>query len=551
MHPAALVFAILSCAVQSVTLECVVRFSKSASGIGILKNTFENSEYCVYLGIRYGTFGRFQPSQLLEPKDHQNYTAQGSVCPQLDDINYPTQVLGEEDCLFLNVYSPEGANDTSLFAVLVFIHGGSFTIGSAGYDVHGVDLLIGNNIVIVTINYRLDVLGFLRYPKFNITGNYGLLDQRTALQWVRQYINCFGGDPNRITLMGHSAGASSINYHMYSDQSAGLFHQAILQSGTFLMPHAFIYEPEKYAEFYFTQMGVSTRDQLLDRDFRDYFFLNDTSRMLGTVFASMQFPCFLPAADGLSISESPHQLILQNMSRSDIPLLVGTTSTEFLLLLDYVKDYFSWDENFPNRDNKTVLEYVEGVIHAMAAYAKETGLVTEKEQFFRDLANYANMIFPADNFVEKMLASERKSPIYRYRFGFEGKFGWYKNEFYRTRMNTSRPGVVHGDDLGYIFTPYNVREALEQPENYRKEWYVHRMLAKAIACFVKHGNPSTEHLHWKPVNAAGENVVYIGDEMVSKTENNSHYMANFWKRIHDCYYYYRCSRLEAPMAKDV
>nr|XP_019565427.2 acetylcholinesterase-like [Aedes albopictus] len=541
--------AIVSCVVQSVKPECVVKFSESSSGAGTPKRTFQNFSYCEYLGIRYGTAERFEPSKLLEPQGHRNYSTQGNVCPQLDDINYPTKVLGEEDCLFLNVYSPKDGGVNSSFPVLVFIHGGSFTIGSAGYDVHGVDLLIENGITIATINYRLDVLGFLRYPEFNISGNYGLHDQHTALQWIQKYIDRFGGDPNRVTLMGHSAGASSINYHMYSDQSAGLFQQAILLSGTFLMPNAFIYEPKKYAEYYFLHLGVSTRGQLINRDFRELFFLNDTSRMLGTVFATMQFPCFLPAADGQFISDSPHRLITQNAARSDIPLLVGTTADEFMLLLDYAKDYFSWDENFPNRDDKSLLEYVDGVIRAMAEHMAEAGLVDDKTQFFRDLANYANMVFPVDNYASKVLTPNRKSPIYRYRFDFDGRFAWYKNEFYRNRLNSSRPGIIHGDDLGYIFSPYNLRDALKQPESYREEWSVHRMLVGAVANFVKNGNSSSDLLHWEPVTKVGGNIMHIKNATDCKFTNHDHYLRDFWKQIHDCYYYYECSNLDVLQNK--
>ncbi|XP_062559306.1 juvenile hormone esterase-like isoform X2 [Armigeres subalbatus] len=342
-------------------------------------------------------------------------------------------------------------------------------------------------IVIVTINYRLDVLGFLRYPKFNISGNYGLGDQQTALQWIRKYIEHFGGDTNKVTVMGHSAGASSVNYHMYSNKSAELFHQAILLSGNFLMPHAFVYEPEKYADYYFRQLGISTRDQLIDRDFKDYFFLNDTSRTLGTVFASMQFPCFLPTIDGVFVTDSPHQLILQNASNSGIPMLVGTTSNEFLFLLNYVKGYFSWDVNFPNRNNESLLAQIEGFIQSQAELQVQSGFVSDKEEFFRNLANYANMVYPVDDFIERTITGNQTSSIYRYRFDFDGKFAWYKNEFYRSKINTSHSGAMHGDDLGYIFTPYNVEEALEHQEDYVNEWRIHRRMTTSVSNFVKHG----------------------------------------------------------------
>lgn len=144
-----LIALIVGCTIQSLALDCGVSYSDSASGTGTSRTTFGNISYCEYLGVRYGKStaggGRFQPPTPHQPKGRENYLKQGNVCPQLDDINYPSTVLGDEDCLFLNVYSPMVIDGGSLLhPVLVFIHGGSFTFGSAGYDVHGVDLLMEN-----------------------------------------------------------------------------------------------------------------------------------------------------------------------------------------------------------------------------------------------------------------------------------------------------------------------------------------------------------------------------------------------------------------------
>lgn len=149
MHFATLIALIVGCTIRSLALECVVSYSESASGTGTPRTTFGNISYCEYLGVRYGKStageGRFRASEAHEPNGREDYSKQGNVCPQLDDINYPSVVLGDEDCLFLNVYnSVEIDGDSYLRPVLVFIHGGSFTFGSAGYDVHGVDLLMEN-----------------------------------------------------------------------------------------------------------------------------------------------------------------------------------------------------------------------------------------------------------------------------------------------------------------------------------------------------------------------------------------------------------------------
>ena len=162
-------------------------------------------------------------------------TAFGSICPQTKTDG--TFDRGSEDCLFVNVWSPEPAPAKAL-PVMVFIHGGGF-IGGAGsnglYD--GTKLAATRNVVMVTLNYRLGALGFLAHSALaaedpaNGTGTYGLQDQRAALQWVKKNIRAFGGDPENVTLFGESAGGFSVTMHLASPGSAGLFHRAIIQSG--------------------------------------------------------------------------------------------------------------------------------------------------------------------------------------------------------------------------------------------------------------------------------------------------------------------------------
>ena len=160
-------------------------------------------------------------------------------CPQVTTLGVyagPTSVA--EDCLYLNIFAPAGAGTTSPRPVIVWLHGGGHLAGTAS-DYDGGKLALGGPLgsqtVVVTINYRLGVLGFLAHPALasedRLAGNYGLLDVLRALQWVRANIASFGGDPNNVTLGGQSAGASLTSAAMISPMAAGLFHRAILQSG--------------------------------------------------------------------------------------------------------------------------------------------------------------------------------------------------------------------------------------------------------------------------------------------------------------------------------
>jgi para-nitrobenzyl esterase len=141
-----------------------------------------------------------------------------------------------EDCLFLNIWTP-AANANAKLPVLVFLHGGSNVTGSGSIDVLSGEGLARRGVVMVTLNYRLGILGFLTHPDLtaesprHVSGNYGLLDQIAALQWLRRNISAFGGDPSRITLAGQSAGAFDISCLILSPLAKGLFQRAIMESG--------------------------------------------------------------------------------------------------------------------------------------------------------------------------------------------------------------------------------------------------------------------------------------------------------------------------------
>ncbi|THF87230.1 carboxylesterase family protein [Deinococcus sp. KSM4-11] len=171
----------------------------------------------------------------------------GNICPQVVIALFPVpgrtpgEILGNEDCLFLNVYAPKGSTAASKRPVMVWLHGGSFVAG-AGSSYDASVLAQKNDIVVVTLNYRLGALGFLALPALDAeaqggaSGNYGLLDQQAALKWVQRNIVAFGGDPAHVTVAGESAGGMSVCAQLASPQAAGLFQQAIIQSGLCTSP---------------------------------------------------------------------------------------------------------------------------------------------------------------------------------------------------------------------------------------------------------------------------------------------------------------------------
>ena len=205
-----------------------------------------------YKGIRYATAGRWEyPKQVTGWEGTYDATAYGACSYQprsfyneeenLKKIFYYKEFRkGEtytysEDCLFLNVFTPENAKAGDKLPVLIYIHGGGFTGGCGHEKPFDGPIWPAEGIIGVTLNYRLGPMGFVCLPQLKeeagYTGNYGLFDQMTAIQWVRDNISAFGGDPENITIMGQSAGAASVQLHSTSPMTTGMFRKAVMSSG--------------------------------------------------------------------------------------------------------------------------------------------------------------------------------------------------------------------------------------------------------------------------------------------------------------------------------
>lgn len=191
-----------------------------------------------FLGIRFAQppvgDKRWRAPEAVTPAEEINAQEFGARCVQPQDgwnftPSSDTPMTGSEDCLFLNVYTPKAT--AGGLPVLVWIPGGGFVTG-AGSDYDGHVLAETQNVIVVTMNYRLGALGFFAHPALGgAGGNFGLQDQQMALRWVQRNITSFGGDPSRVTVFGESAGGVSICGHLRSPASAGLFSGAIIQSG--------------------------------------------------------------------------------------------------------------------------------------------------------------------------------------------------------------------------------------------------------------------------------------------------------------------------------
>ncbi|XP_053684531.1 juvenile hormone esterase-like [Sabethes cyaneus] len=533
---------------------CVVKFDSSTYGVGVRNETFSSVSYCVYLGVRYavppkGSF-RFKNPILHDPVGIQNYTVAGNNCPQRKDINKADNIVGDEDCLFMNIYTPSviinGSFVNTKYPVLVYIHGGTFMAGSAVTDIeNGPDLLIDNGVLVVSINYRLYTLGFLRHTEYNVPGNFGLKDQRTALQWIQKYIKLFGGDPQRVTLSGQSAGAGSVTFHMYANSSAGLFQQAIVLGGSMLAPWALNYHPNPLANEVSARFNATSIEGLQHIDARQFIF-EDGFDTFG--FFTMFYPGFIPTVEDKDDTESfltltPFELVL-NKPVNQVPVVIEHTATEFELLL-YYANFFFMGNNFPNNKNKTLLKHIrKSLVHQVK--------LLQDANFIRRLANTANLYYPIKRLLRHLTENMDSVPVYYLRFEFDGRFGYAKNEYYKTKTNGSRYGAVHGDELGYIFSPYNLQDALVKRNEYRLEWKVHERTVELIANFIKYGNPTPKkskisNIVWPAYNGNSTYQQYLNiDEVfeirMDNDETDDYFV--FWESIYECLYYFNCESIE-------
>ena len=193
--------------------------------IGSWDKTEKGSKFKNFKGIKYGKVSqRFQEASALEEHNLDTYAqAEGKRCPQ---IPYDSDMA--EECLFLNIYTPREVHNAS---VMVYIHGGSYQVGSGGQYLYAPQFIMDYDVIMVTLNYRLGPFGFLSLESSAMPGNIGFRDQVLALEWIKNNIGYFGGNANDITIFGESAGSFSVMYQVLSPLSTGLFTKAIAQSG--------------------------------------------------------------------------------------------------------------------------------------------------------------------------------------------------------------------------------------------------------------------------------------------------------------------------------
>jgi para-nitrobenzyl esterase len=310
-----------------------------------------------FKGIPYGATtdgqNRFRPAQKPKPWTGIRSSRQyGLVCPQdkgtgrLNDeeafmFQWQDSVEGE-DCLRINVWTP-GINDNKKRPVMVWLHGGGFSAGS-GHDtlmLDGENLARRGDVVVVSLNHRLNILGFLDLSKYGEkyaqSGNVGMLDIVTALEWVRDNIAVFGGDPGRVLIFGQSGGGAKVSTLMGMPSAKGLFHRAVVQSGSFALSNAQD-RSQKLADLILVELGLgaATVDRLQSLPYADLRRASedvmrranppfDATTNIRRMAASLTFG---PVIDGKALPSMLFGDKAPTIS-ADVPMIIGTTLNEF------------------------------------------------------------------------------------------------------------------------------------------------------------------------------------------------------------------------------
>lgn len=467
---------------------------------------------------------RFEPPEPPEPwTGVRDAVQEGAVCPHRDWIQ-GLGFQGDEDCLFLNVYTLELLHEgmKKNQPVMVWIHGGGYYIGSGNTDMYGPDYLVEAGVVVVTLNYRLGALGFFSLEDESYPGNIGLRDQVAALIWVKNNITQFGGDPSNVTLFGESAGGSCVQFHMMSPMSRGLFHKAIAQSGSIFNPWAMASSSLRKRAFKLGEvLGCSTSDseelvkflktispkELVEGSAKT---ITKEEKRRGDVLSFNPIPengigknPFLPG--------HPEEL-LSTGKYSDIPFMAGVTSHEGILDLTAVikhpplasifdKDFerfvpFNLSE--PPEQSQEIAEQIKKFYFGDKLISMDT--LEELGHVYSDL----NFVCGMNKLVD-LLSLKSKSPLYFYKFSYDGDLGVFKKFINASYL----PGVSHMDDLGYLF----LVEALDEDEDPKEQdMSMIRKMVKMWTNFAKSGNPTSQldsdvNVQWVPFTK--DNPVYL------------------------------------------
>lgn len=451
---------------------------------------FNKGNVSIFLGIPYanppvGNF-RWAPPTSKTPWSGihvANVTA--NVCVQYKEQN------SSEDCLYLNIYTPN-ITTTTPYPVIFWIHGGGYTIGTPNkYD--GSRLASNTSSVVVLIAYRLNIFGFFALPEMNGNPlNFGLLDQQFALQWVNQNIHQFGGDPTKVMIVGESAGAGSVSYHLLMQNSFSLYSSAVLESSPVALA-VNLTQAIQIGVAYSANFGCNTLACMRA--------LYASTIQIQTQYANFSF---VPYVDGVTVTDIPLRLYQSGSYNKNVPIIVGTNLEEGNLLnyvvygipLGVVSDsaYLSdLNVNIPP-------EIVPQVTQWYYTIKNQQGNWKALAQIFGDY-----LINCPTDYMVNIIAKTSNSQIFRYLFTHP-PVNWIYSDY----------NATHYAEVSFVF---NSPSANGMSNFTNQEQVLATIMSQMWATFAKTGNPTTNFpFQWPDYKTSNVVLVLdIGYPLVNQT----------------------------------
>jgi para-nitrobenzyl esterase len=450
---------------------------------------------------------RWLPPQPVEPwRGVRPAKEYGTIAPQNPMAGGPMAGFGhvepqDEDCLFLNIWTP--GLDNARRPVMVWIHGGAFTIGSGSSPTYHRGILAARgDVVLVTFNYRLGMLGFLRLKdvtggKIPATGNEGLMDQIAALEWVRDNIAAFGGDPANITIFGESAGGMSIGCLMAMPAARGRFHKAILESGVGNTSVS-LSEANNVAGRFLEDIGINSGDikalraltvaQLLDIEMK----LRVATARPGE---AARITATAPVIDGETIPGVTSEIARQGAAR-DIPVIVGNNLEEWKLFAMMHPDIGEMDEAGLIRRLGIFMtaENARALIAAYRQAREKRGDATTPVELLSAIQTDLMFRIPALDLVE----AQRDNGQLAYNYIFTWK----------SPVLGGALGACHALEIGFVFGTYDDMFCGTGPEADK----LSRCIQDAWLAFARTGDPSCESIGKWPPYGRNRTTVMLGKD---------------------------------------
>ncbi|HEV7379553.1 MAG TPA: carboxylesterase family protein [Dyadobacter sp.] len=426
-----------------------------------------------------------------------------------------------EDCLYLNVWTPAKSTSEKL-PVLVYFYGGGFIAGDGSEGRYDGESMATKGIVSLTVNYRLGVFGFYasedltKESPHHASGNYGYLDQAAALAWVKQNIAAFGGDPNRVTIAGESAGSLSVSALMASPLSKNLFSAAIGESGSVLgtLPPV----PLSQAE----QSGAKFNEQLGKKTLTEMRAIPAEELLKAT--ANPGVPRFSSAIDGYFFPEAPLK-IFQEGKQSQVPLLAGWNTEEMNFRMVLGKEAPTV-ENYTSAVQKLYGEHADKVLKQYNASSD-----AEVEKVATDLAGDRFIGFGTWKWIDLQSKTGGGKPVYRYLYGrprpaMNAEMGNVSANLAggvsKSTEATKAPlpkGAVHSAEIEYAMGNLSHNKVYAwTPDDHK----VSATMQEYFVNFIKKGNPNGKGLaEWQPVKKDTDAAyMYLDVNSSLKTEKH-------------------------------